>query len=69
MVLYIYTHIIVIRQCFFLFLSYQFVSAADTLINVCPTVGRNELDIKECVRLENTLKVYFQGFPKFALRI
>ena len=28
-------------------------------LHFCPTVGRNELDIKKCVRLENTLKVYF----------
>ena len=30
------------------------------LLNVCCSPdGRNELDIKKCVRLENTLKVYF----------
>ncbi|MBR1832190.1 MAG: hypothetical protein IJ784_07135, partial [Ruminiclostridium sp.] len=38
-------------------------------LHFCSSEGRNELDIKECVRLKKTLKAYFLGFPKSALRI
>ena len=28
-------------------------------LHFCPPTGRNELDIKECVRLKKALKAYF----------